>query len=150
MIHLLYDNQAQESDINRNSGNILTDETFETAVYISLFTRRKALDDDELPDTRSHREGWWADEYADIENDFIGSRLWLLSREGATNATMATAKVYIQEALQWMIDDGIAESIDVIVERQQSHCLVFQVNITRPNKIAPRWQSIWTAHLELL
>ena len=82
-----------------------------SAVLLSLFCDRRAGEDDLVPDLDNQdRRGWWGDlvsEYADA-GDQIGSRLWLLERSKATKENAERAKEYIYEALQWLIDDGIA------------------------------------------
>jgi phage gp46-like protein len=84
----------------------------ETAATISLFTDRLAHVDDRLPDpTEDDRRGWWAD--WDHEGGPIGSRLWLLSREKETEDVRLRAEEYCREALQWMLDDDVADSIEV-------------------------------------
>ena len=42
-----------------------------------------------------------------------GSRLWLLSREKQTAATLNRAREYAEEALAWLTADGIARSVTV-------------------------------------
>jgi phage gp46-like protein len=155
MIVLRYNNATQSTDLATETGAIVTDELLDTAVLISLFTRRRADDDDALPDPRStDRGGWWGDSYADIEGDLIGSKLWLLSRSKATSDVLLQAKAYALEALQWLIDDGIADSIDVEVERVKlsngDNVLSFRTDIYKPTKPASRWSKIWQAHLEQL
>lgn len=85
----------------------------ESAIIISLFTDRRANDDDVIPDGSDNKRGWWGDSYPDIDKDRIGSRLWLLHREKDTQAVMNRAKDYAAEALQWLIDDGVARRVDV-------------------------------------
>lgn len=79
------------------------------AVLISLFSWRRANPDDNAPVPM----GWWGDTYPTVTGDRIGSRLWLLGREKITNDTLNRARDYASEALQWMIDDGVAARIDV-------------------------------------
>lgn len=86
------------------------------AVLISLFTWRRANPDDELP--AEARQGWWGDSYPVEPNDRIGSRLWLLSRSKLTSDTARRAREYAEEALQWLLDDGVAARIEVEAERQ--------------------------------
>lgn len=154
MIALVYDNDAQRADLDRGAAgdeNIQTDEGLNTAVLVSLFTRRLAANDDELTDPLSEdRMGWWADPYADVTDDLIGSRLWLLRRSKTSQSTMNLAKTYIEEALQWLIDDGVAESITVEVERHAEGVLAFRVEILKPTDPASRWVGVWNAHLDLL
>lgn len=151
MIDLIYSATEQTVDLSRpDGGNIATSELLNTAVFISLFTRRRADDDDDLPDSGGHREGWWADAYPSNESDLIGSRLWLLRRSKATTATLNQARAYAEEALQWMVDDGIASSVVADVEAQDDSRLAFRVSITRPTVPASKWNGVWQAHLEEL
>ena len=86
------------------------------AVVISLFTWGRANDDDELPGTE--RMGWWGDTYPAEAGDRIGSRLWLLARSAITDKTPGQARAYAEEALQWLVDDGVASEVIVVAERQ--------------------------------
>lgn len=95
------------------------------ALMISLFTWRRKNDGDDT----DHPYGWWGDSYPSIANDKIGSRLYLLSRTKLTNQTANFAKIYIKEALQWMIDDGIASRIDIAVTRTDLTQLAATINI---------------------
>jgi len=85
------------------------------SVIISLFTWRRAEPDDILPG--DERNGSWMDSYPVVPNDRMGSRLWLLSRSSITSDTVIKAREYAEQALQWMIDDGVASRIDVTAER---------------------------------
>lgn len=150
MIKLSYNNGTQSADLVRDGGNIQLDETLDTAVLISLFSRRRANVDDILPDPKGHREGWWADPYADVAGDLIGSRLWLLGRATQSQTTLNLAKTYALEALQWLIDDKIAKSIDVEVQRHAYGVLAFRVEIVKPTDPISRWVRLWFAHLRRL
>jgi phage gp46-like protein len=113
-IKIKFDELTQEFDFKYNNGDLLREEGLETAVLISLFTDRRANDDDELINPGEYR-GWWGDELS--EDDQIGSRLWLVKQK-ATQRNVILAKEYIIEALQWMIDDGVVSKIDVETEAQ--------------------------------
>lgn len=91
--------------------DLVTGRDLETAAIISLFTDRLALADDRLPDpSDSDRRGWWADYGADYP---IGSRIWLISREKQTEDVRQRAEEYCREALQWMLDDDVADTVEV-------------------------------------
>jgi phage gp46-like protein len=93
--------------------DLVTGRDLESAATISLFTDRLALPDDKLPDPNDgDRRGWWADWEAD--GGPIGSRIWLLSREKETEAVRQRAEDYCREALQWMLDDDVADAVEVI------------------------------------
>jgi phage gp46-like protein len=82
------------------------------AILISLFTNGRALPDDNV----EYRYGHWADQL-DPNGYQIGSRLYLLKREKITNQLIPTINDRIKQALQWLIDDGIAVSVDVTTAR---------------------------------
>ncbi|OTQ72053.1 hypothetical protein B6C99_11560 [Gilliamella sp. N-G2] len=112
------------------------------ALIISLFTFRRKNTSDES----EHPYGWWGDSYPSIANDKIGSRLYLLARSKLTNQTANFAKIYIKEAVQWMIDDGIASRIDVSVMRTDLTVLVATINIYKKdgrNEVF-RFDNLWS------
>lgn len=111
------------------------------AVVISLFSWRRAEDDDDLPG--DSRFGWWADTFNEQKT---GSRLWLLLRSKLTEATLRRAKMYAEEALQWLIDDGVAGSVEVTAERGGMNRLDMSVTVTKPDKseLAMRFQDVWS------
>jgi phage gp46-like protein len=125
------------------SGPMLqTGNDLETAVLISLFTDRVIGPDDVVPDGSNDPRGWWGDDGQDYP---IGSRLWLLSRAKQTQETLATARDYITEALQWLIDDGIASTIDVQTEWTAPTLLgaLITINRTGGAPVAVRFAWAW-------
>lgn len=128
-------------------GDLEGDDGMETAVLISLFTDRRAEDGDELPDNTTDRRGWWADAFSDVEGDLVGSRLWLLSRSKHLPEVAVQAEGYAAEALQWMIDDGISESITVSAEWIDPQTLALKVEITRPARtpLSFSFDNLWEA-----
>jgi phage gp46-like protein len=119
-IKLIFDPLTLETDLSVVNNDLVAEEGLETAVIISLFSDRRARDDDILPDIRSDdKRGWWGDLVApDVEGDEIGSRLWLLDRAKTTQQNVNKCKAFVKESLQWMIDDGVAVKIDTFAERQ--------------------------------
>ena len=83
------------------------------SVVISLFSWRRAESDDRTPEPY----GWWGDTWPTVQNDRIGSRLYLLKRRKLTNKTPQDAREYMQQALAWMTEDGVAARVDVTAER---------------------------------
>lgn len=102
----------------------------ETATLISLFTDRLAEGDDQLPANNGDRRGWWADT-GQPKSNYIGSRLWLLAREKQTNETRLRAEDYATEALQWMLDDRVADRIDIAAEWVALGWLELRIGIYR-------------------
>jgi phage gp46-like protein len=109
-----------------------------TAVILSLFTDRRAEPDDELPDGADPlfgRRGWIGDALtigAAPGRDRIGSRLWLLVREKQVEETLRLAEDYAREALEWMVEGGLAAEIEVTAEWVAMGTLGLRVAITPP------------------
>lgn len=146
-VALRYDNTLQYADLVFENNAFLTGDPLETAVLISLFTRRRKNPDDEDPRATFHG-GWWGDTYRGFK---IGSRLWLLRRRKATRDALVDAKKYIEEALAWMLTDGVASKIEVVTERnlQRMDLLLFSVTIQRPGTASP-WQRTWQVQFDEL
>lgn len=136
-------------DASLAAADLATDRGLRTAVILSLFTDRRAEPDDVPPsgDPRDRR-GWWADQFAAVEGDRIGSRLWLLDRSTRTNEVVLRAKEYAREALAWMLEDRVAASVDVEVESAGS-ALLFAVGLQRPGRdpVTFRFAHTWD-HLQ--
>lgn len=119
---------------------LATDADLETAVLLSLFTDARAADDDLVPGASDDRRGWWAGP--------LGSRLWLLAREKATNDVRLRAEDYCREALAWMLTDGVADRIEVAAEwaaPPDQRRLEIEVEIFRDRSIiyARRYDWAW-------
>ena len=121
-LKLLWDDALSIADLEFADNDITKSTGLHTAVIISLFSDRRARDDDVLPDPTSlDKRGWFGDLISPaVTGDQIGSRLWLLEREKTTPEVLKRAEEYCIEALQWMIDDGVVASIDIEVERQEA------------------------------
>ncbi len=140
------------SDYELDTGALLADAGLQTAVIISLFTDRRAEPDDTLPAEASDKRGWWGDAIAvqvngrTVEDDRIGSRLWLLSREKQLASVVERARQYCKEALAWLIEDGICERIDVIAEIVRTGVLGVQIIIYRPQQSAVdfKFDYVWS------
>lgn len=122
------------------------DDGLETAVILSLFTDRRAEDDDTLP-SGDDRRGWWADAFPAAPGDLIGSRLWLLHREKQIPQTLTRAREYAEEALAWLVDDGVAARVDVTAEVVRSGVLGLTVEIQRTGSTVAhyRFENFWGA-----
>jgi phage gp46-like protein len=113
------------------------------AVVVSLFTWRRAEPDDVLPSDQKF--GWWGDNFAESTGDKIGSRLWLLSRAKFTPDIPARAREYAEQALAWLVEDGVALSVIVQSERQGLETLVLSCLIVRGDaaKLNIRFADVW-------
>lgn len=118
-------------DLAMKNQDLEPDDGVRTAVVISLFSDAR-ITAEEKPDEKSGLRGWWGDMFPDVERDQIGSRLWLLSRSKQTTDTLNRAREYCKEALKWLIDDGVAESVTVETEFVSRGVLGIKVGVKRP------------------
>jgi len=123
-----------EFDLAIEGNDLLADNGMRTAIIISLFTNRQAEVDDVIPDGSDNRRGWWGDSFNAIDGDLTGSRLWLLGREKQTQAVLLRAKEYTDEALQWMLDDGVASRLDITTEWLDNATLGIQVKVFKADE----------------
>lgn len=146
-IALTWDADAFAADLLLQQGQLASDEGMRTAILISLFSDARAPEDAELPERGDDRRGWWGDSYAtDAGPDAgsardpqrIGSLLWLLRRAKVTSQTLLTARQYAEQALAWLVRDGVASAVRVVTEAQfaagsaTSELLAIGVEIDRP------------------
>lgn len=115
------------SDVTVDRGDLQLDAGLQTAVVVSLFCDARADDTDVLPDGQTDKRGFWGD----LPGARVGSKLWLLNREKMLPSVAERARKYAAEALQWMIDDGIALRVDVTAELSKPDRLFLGVSIYR-------------------
>lgn len=115
-----------------------------TAVLISLFTDRRADGDDTIPDRSGDPRGWWGDLGRARP---LGSKLWLLEREKQTEQVRLRAQDYAQEALDWLVEDGVAQSVTVAASWVRAGFLGLRVLIVEPEgrEQAFNYQWAWKA-----
>ena len=123
--------QGDTFDFAISNSDIKLDEGLRTAVIISLFTDKRVTKEE--VNLGQSQKGWWADTLEEIEGDKWGSKLWLLEREKQTALNLTRAVEYAKEALNWMIEDELADKIDVEASYPINGFLSLQVYIQKPN-----------------
>ena len=122
--------------------DIETKEGLKSAVLISLFTNRT----DEI-DT----SGFFTYFGNALEEDqiILGSRLWLLKREKITTELLIQAKDYCEESLEWLLDAGVANSVNAIVEKSGSNDITIKIEIEKPSlkRVNFQFDKIWQAEI---
>lgn len=129
-------------DIKIGETDIEADEGLETAVLLSLFTDQRVTVE-ELPTFETDQRGWWGDLLSDITDDKIGSKLWTLKREKTTTETLQRFIDFTREALQWMIDDGVADDVLVDAEYIRRGFIKVTIEISKPKGLNESFELIW-------
>lgn len=132
------------ADFAVEANDLATDDGLQTAIILSLFTDRRADDSDALPDGQTDRRGWWGDAFPTVQGDKIGSRLWLLGREKQMQEVVTRAEEYVREALQWLLDDKVADRVDGTAEITRPGMLGITVKVYRPATDAVQWRFDYT------
>jgi len=147
MIGLVWKDDVGAADLALDGQDLARDDGLETAVFLSLFTDRRAQPDDALPAPGGDRRGWWGDAVPVAPGDLHGSRLWLLARSTQGAGLVEQAETYAREALAWMLEDRVAERVNVTASLPRRGELGLQVDIYRPGRDVTtyRYDYAWQA-----
>lgn len=113
-------------DLVFENGDLQMGESLESAVLISVGSDARAAEknfENTLQD-----DGWWGE--PTFEGDKWGSLLHTLSHQKNNPNTLLLAKQYAKDSLQWLIDDGVAKTINVDVALENN---VAQIEIVLSN-----------------
>lgn len=136
--------QSLTLDFNTGDGGLLTVRDLENAVLVSLLTDKRL--EDGVPAVDGKRGGWWGDVFPGTDNDRTGSLLWTLRREKAVRETANRAREFVQDALEWMVIDGVASSVEVNAQIVSREAMLIEVKILRPDEhINFRYDFAWQA-----
>ena len=145
-ITTIWDYVNNRGDWQVQAGALASGDDLTTAVLISLFTDRRAAPSDVIPDGTTNRRGWWADIDTSGNLDEWGSRLWLLDRsKSPTQQVLNDAITYCNEALAWMVTDGVAASVNVTAQWNAVNFLAIQVIINKIDgtTVSLQFQQLW-------
>jgi len=119
------------------------DNSLQSLVIASLFTDRRITASDALPAffdaTQSYQGGFWGDDYPSdgstpgIQARPHGSLLWTLRNAKQIEDTRSLTPLYIDDALQWLIDAGLATAVNTWADWRADGFLEAYVQITEPN-----------------
>lgn len=119
-------------DMIIENGDLKADNGLETATLISFFSNKRVRFE-ELPPGHIDRQGWWADLISEPQDDEIGSKLWRLEAIGkVTTRTIVELENNIKDALEWMLEDGIAGKIIVTALRTSTNEITGMATIIKP------------------
>ena len=118
-------------------GDIATQESFETALLMSIFCERRALPSEVA--TPNLRRGW-------IGNDGfeIGSKSWLYEQARINRSTMNGVNTSANNGLKWLIDDKLLASISATSTVTES-ALGLTISLSRFNSpVEYRYYNLWS------
>jgi len=108
------DQIASRFGLAMDRGDIATRPGLRSTVIYLLFTDQRAQGDELLPGDSLDRRGFWADQWINQSPlNSEGSLLWLLRGAPETDETLLRAENYARVALQVLITNNVAVSVDV-------------------------------------
>jgi phage gp46-like protein len=126
----LYDISIKDDDFESVNG-------FGSAIIVSMFTDGRSPTY-HVPDS-VRRRGW----IGNIGTPKLPtSLLWLLDQSRLTQTILNSARLYVEECLQWMVDNTIAKTIDVEVTAD-TRAAVVSVAILGYNDQSNRYFALW-------
>jgi phage gp46-like protein len=132
----LLERAGGDVDLAVVNGDLAMDQGLVTFTLASLWTDRRADPDDGLSPADDPR-GYWADRVGDR----WGSKLWLLARQKALEATLRNAEAYAHEGLTVMRQLGMAQRVRASAAWGATGELQLTVRITR--NPSSQWESAW-------
>ncbi len=101
-------------DLVIEDGNFVIEDGFDTSIMVSLITDARApADKVVLPE---NRRGWMGNLVSPVDGRDLGGLLWLTEQRRLTQDTLNETVDYARKSLNWFVEDGLANSIDVTGE----------------------------------
>lgn len=135
-----------EVDLAIAGGDLVMGDDLQTAVGLSLFVNRR--DDNPLFDSEvlNSNQGWWGDV---VRESPLGSLLWKYRRSKALSSVSELARAASVDALNWLVEEGVAESVDVEAfwEDKTGGTMILRITINKPSgdTDAFKYQFAWNS-----
>lgn len=129
------------ADLAIESGDIAIDAGLRTPVLVSLYSDARVELPEDLPAHETDPRGWWADLLLRIR---MGSLLWTVRRSKITSDLLNQSRVFVQDALEWLVQGGFVEDITVVVSRIDRDAILIRVELRRGSATqgADLWESL--------
>ena len=116
---------------NEGRGDLLTDDSLENAVVISIGTYARERNLGKVANLKPSVGGWWGD--ALDEKGTLGGYLYEAFPGKLIESTARQVEVLCSEALKWMVDDGVAKSVGCKAEVADEETMNVTITIQRPD-----------------
>lgn len=121
-----------------SEGDLAVDEGLTTTLTLSVLGERRA--DASQVQRPELRRGWIGNELADNLGFEQGSLLWLLYQSRQTQQQISFGANYLQDGLQWLVDDGLLIGVEVTGDARGA----FTIRLKRANgSTETRYFDLW-------
>lgn len=138
---LLQKNEDGVFDLVPEGTDFKSTNGLETAILLSLFTNARASQG-EVPES-SRRQGWSGNILTQNENYELGGELWTLDQARLDQVTENRVKNFARNSLAWLINDRIAETINVELERRNNRAVFVVIELFRAKNLIARYITLW-------
>lgn len=114
-------------DISFTNGDFTLTRGLITAFMMSIFCEVR----DDSIEVPQQRGGWAGNQLQPLEGYEQGSLIWTLYQSNSAADIATQAQQFIEDGLQWLIDDGIAKDIEVETNIVASNKLVAKITAIR-------------------
>ena len=131
-------------DLSVADGDLASTDGLDTAIWESIFSDQRAPESKvPLP---QNRRGWLGDLNSPVEGRLYGSLLWLLDQRRLTQDALNEGISSLQDALQWIQDDGLAQNVTVTGELvPRSGIALTAIITTLDGKVESHYIPLWEA-----
>ena len=132
-------------ELTEDGSDLLGAVNLRTSIGISLFTDRRTDDDDTIPNAG----GWSGDAIRREGEDLLGSKLWLLRSEKTLDSVLIRARKYVEQSLQWLLDDNVARTLAVQTAyiSKPKGIMTIVVDVERFSGLNEKFSYVWNQQL---
>ena len=132
-------------DFSEADHDLLTTDSLENVVIISIGTYARERNLDKVANLSPVVGGWWGD--ALDEKGTLGGYLYEAFPGQLTDGTARQIETLVVDALQWMVNDGVAKSVKCGAEIVDNEVMSIQITIERPDgeSVAMLYEIKWKA-----
>lgn len=127
-------------DLIVKDGQIDFVEGLQSSIDVSLFADSRAPSS--IVPQAENRRGWVGDITRSLEGKFTGSNLWTLDLARLNNDTISQAEIHAKDALSWMVEDQVAQEVNVSVTRLNRQINI-AIEIVALNNTITRYNVLW-------
>lgn len=128
-------------DIPVVNADLATVNGVETAIGVSVYTDSRASSGTVKDAFR--RRGWSGNALTLQEGFELGSLLWTLDQARLNQNTLNIGEDIVRRSLQYMINDGIADTIDVIMDQTGTRQGTITIVLFKGIEVVGRYTTVW-------
>ena len=139
-INLVFDPATGTFDWDTTQYDLASGNDLETAVAVSIFSEAPTLGGPPFP------VGWWGNSYATGTETVLGSQIetYLTTPINNPQALLRSMEKDAANALQWMIDDGVAASVTPVATFLTNSAVQLAIAIVQPTGTQQTFSWAWS------